>query len=109
MFVELELINPTDRNTWDKLILSFQDYSFFHSSAWAKVLVDTYDFKPLYWQVTQNNNVVALLPCMEVKGLFSGRRCVSLPFSDYCGPLVGENIHLMDLDRVSDLVIVLAF
>lgn len=91
------MIEPLNYHEWDNLVSSFDEYSFFHSSAWARVLVDTYNFTPLYLKVTENDTVIALLPCMEVKGLLPGRKCVSLPFSDYCGPLGCENIPLEDM------------
>ncbi len=95
--MKLEIIKPLNYNEWDNLVASFTDHSFFHSSAWARVLVDTYNFTLLYWKVTEKDKLIALLPCMEVKGLLSGCKCVSLPFSDYCGLLGCENIPLEDI------------
>ena len=95
--MKLEIIEPLNYNEWDNLVASFNDYSFFHSSAWAKVLFDTYEFKPLYYKITDKDTLIALIPCLEVKGLLSGRKCVSLPFSDHCGPLFCENIQIEDI------------
>ena len=91
MFMKFELVNPLDNRDWDELILSFKDYTFFHSSAWARVLVDTYNLKPLYWKITEKDTVIASLPSMEIKGLLFMHKCVSLPFSDYCGTLIYDN------------------
>jgi hypothetical protein len=60
----------------------------FHSLAWAKVIHATYGFRPVY--LTQGSDEVrhAALPLMEIESWWSGRRGVSLPFTDECQPLV---------------------
>ena len=84
MPLELEIINPLVYPDWDKLVLSTPNYSFFHSSAWARVLYETYKYKPLYFTLIKNNQLSALIPFMEVGSVLTGKRGVSLPFSDYC-------------------------
>ena len=37
------------------------------------------------------------MPVMEVKSIFTGRRGVSLPFTDYCEPIIHEDIQLQDV------------
>jgi len=89
---ELKVINPLDYPEWDKLVLSNKDYSFFHSLAWARVLYETYDFKPLYFSLINTNRLAALIPLMEVKSILTGKRGVSLPLTDYCEPIISEGI-----------------
>src|SRR3990167_10276631 len=84
MPLELEIINPLVYPDWDKLVLSTPNYSFFLSSAWARVLHETYKYKPLYFTLIKNNKLSALIPFMEVGSILTGKRGVSLPFSDYC-------------------------
>jgi hypothetical protein len=61
--------------------------SFFHSSAWARVLHDTYRYTPAYFVVRDAGRIQCLLPIMEVDSWLTGRRGVSLPFTDECEPL----------------------
>jgi CelD/BcsL family acetyltransferase involved in cellulose biosynthesis len=79
------LYDPTD---WDRRVYSHPQFNFFHTAAWAKVLCKTYGHTPLFLHVTHARESLALLPFMEVNSLFTGRRGVSLPFSDFCEPLV---------------------
>jgi len=91
---------------WDALVLSHPNYSFFHSSAWARVLKEAYGFRPMYFvqsrtgvsPVTGQGSrdglpyfnggpVVAVLPLMETRSWIRGMRGVSLPFTDACAPL----------------------
>ena len=85
---DLQIINPINYPEWDDLLLSNKEYSIFYSSGWAKVLHESYGYKPLYFTVVNNNKLQTLLPFMEVKSILTGNRGVSLPFTDYCEPIV---------------------
>ena len=68
-------------------MVSHPDATIFHSSAWARVLAETYGHRPFYLQARYGPKTVMLLPLMEVASSITGRRGVSLPFSDFCQPL----------------------
>src|SRR5207247_3356320 len=80
-------LDPSDAE-WDRLVLAHSSSSFFHSSAWARVLTRTYGHKPYYLRLTGDGKTAALLPLMEVSSGLTGRRGVCLPFSDFAAPLV---------------------
>lgn len=86
----LEVINPTIFPRWDEMILENRGYAFFHSSAWAKVLQYSYHYTPAYFTLTRGATLLAMLPVMEVDSFLTGRRGVSLTFSDYCEPLIDD-------------------
>ncbi len=100
--MKFKIINPLTYPGWDDLLLSNPGYSFFHSSSWARVLHESYQFEPLYITVIKDNKLLALIPFMEVKNLISGKKGVSLPFTDYVDPIVAEGNHIND---VFDLLI----
>lgn len=81
------LLDPSDAE-WDRLVLAHPSSSFFHSSAWARVLTRTYGHKPFYLRMTSEGKTAALLPLMEVSSRLTGRRGVCLPFSDFAAPLI---------------------
>jgi hypothetical protein len=82
--MHLQLIDPTDYTGWDSLLLRDEDHSFFHSSGWAKVLMESYGYKPVYFVSLNNGRLEFLMPMMEVSSPLTGKRGVSLPFSDEC-------------------------
>jgi hypothetical protein len=88
--VELKIVNPLQIPNWDELILSHPDAGVFHSSAWARVLSEAYGFKPTYFASFNNGGVNAVLPFMDVRSILTGCRGVSLPFTDYCSPLLSS-------------------
>jgi hypothetical protein len=94
---DIQIINPITHPGWNNLILSHPDYSFFHSSAWAKVLNEAYGYKLLYFTVLKNGSLSALIPIMEVNSFLTGRRGVSLPFTDYCEPIINDGVKFQDL------------
>ena len=84
------VVNPTLIPDWDANVQSHPDYSFFHSQAWAKVLSETYGFRPVYHLNEYDENSIDLFPLMEVDTWLTGKRGVGLPFTDHCQPLYSD-------------------
>lgn len=80
----MEIRNPLDYPDWNNLLLSNRNCSFFHSSNWARVLHESYAYTPLYLTGVEDKKFSLLIPLMEVKSILTGKRGVSLPFTDYC-------------------------
>lgn len=77
--------NPLEMPDWDAQLAQHPNGTFFHGSAWTKVLVETYGFTPR-WFAAENS----LLPLMEVDSWLTGRRGIALPFTDECEPLCAD-------------------
>jgi hypothetical protein len=84
----MRVVNPLRDPAWDHLIALHRDTGCFHTSAWAKVLHQTYNHRPFYLRFSRGRRLALLIPLMEVRSPFTGRRGVCLPFSDACDPLV---------------------
>jgi hypothetical protein len=103
MCSELQIINPINYPKWNELLLTKEGACIFHSSAWARVLFDTYHYSPLYFVIIEDNELSVAIPFMEVKSAFTGWRGVSLPFSDYCDPIVSKEVNFQDvLNQISE-------
>jgi hypothetical protein len=101
--LEMRICDPVRNPGWDHLIALHRDAGCFHTSAWAKVLHKTYKHHPFYLRFSRGRRLAALIPLMEVRSPFTGRRGVCLPFSDACEPLVfdPDSVDLV-MDRVVD-------
>lgn len=88
---KIEIINPITYPGWDDLIISTPNTSFFHSSNWARVLCESYNYHPLYFTTFKDGRLLSLIPVMEIESILTGRRGVSLPFSDYCESIGAES------------------
>ncbi len=93
MDFKLEVVNPVDYPKWDNLLLSSRDYSFFHSSYWAKVLYESYNYQPVYFTLMNEGKLSALIPVMSIKSILTGKRGVSLPFTDCCEPIILDKVQ----------------
>ncbi len=90
MATDIQILNPVTCSNWDNLLGPNGNYSFFHTAAWARVLYDTYKYQPLYFCKLNGYSIDALLPIMEVNSILTGNRGVSLPFTDFCEPILGD-------------------
>src|SRR5512136_895215 len=88
--MDIKIIDPAGFENWDDLLLRAGDEQFFHTSGWAKVLARSYRYKPVYFAGFEDGRLVLLLPFMDVSSPITGRRGVSLPFTDQCPPLAGD-------------------
>ncbi len=70
-------------------------------------MADCYGYQPFLLALGDNNGeLLSGLPVIELKSAFSGKRWISLPFTDYCSPLVRDGVSqeiiteaLIDLRR----------
>jgi hypothetical protein len=58
----ITIVNPIEYPNWDDLLLTNDQSTFFHTSAWARVLHESYKYKPLYFTSIDNGKLSALIP-----------------------------------------------
>ena len=90
--MNLQIFNPIQYEAWDELLLTNEKTSFFHTSGWAKVLHESYGYTPVYITSIEDGKLINLIPMMEVKSILTGKRGVSLPFTDNCEPVVENQV-----------------
>jgi CelD/BcsL family acetyltransferase involved in cellulose biosynthesis len=88
-------IDPLADPRWSGLLERHPEASVFHRSAWLAALRDTYAYRPIAFTDAPPGEPLssALLFC-QVDSWLTGRRLVSLPFSDHCAPLLESDAHL---------------
>jgi CelD/BcsL family acetyltransferase involved in cellulose biosynthesis len=101
---QLSIVNPLEVPDWDAQVLEFPEATVFHSAAWARVLVESYGFKPQYCVKYDGKRIAAVLPLMQVRDLLGRKKAVCLPFSDFCAPLYSDPADFRELfDHAQDL------
>jgi hypothetical protein len=93
----LTIIDPTNFQGWDELVASAGCRSTFLSSSWARVFSETYNYRPYYFSLINDGLLAGLIPLIEVKSSITGLRAVSLPFTDYCDPVITEKNVFEDI------------
>jgi CelD/BcsL family acetyltransferase involved in cellulose biosynthesis len=92
-------VDPLKDSRWDELVKRHPRASLFHSSAWLRALSRTYGYTPAAYTTSAPDEVMAngMVFC-RVESWLTGRRLVSLPFSDHCDPLIDAPA---DLDTIT--------
>src|SRR5215213_3756819 len=91
-------LNPLQDPRWPGLVERHPLGSVFHTSQWLHALQRTYGYEPVVFTTTRpgaelRNGVVFC----AVRSWLTGRRLVSLPFSDQCEPLVEHSAQLDEI------------
>jgi CelD/BcsL family acetyltransferase involved in cellulose biosynthesis len=96
-----------DDPRWTDFVASCAGATPFHHPAWARLLADTYGFRPFVLALAAaDGRPLAGAPFIEVRTLAHRRRWISLPFTDRCPPLAldapSEHRFLSLLSRASE-------
>jgi len=88
-------IDPLTDPRWNELIERHPRSSVFHSAGWLRALQGAYGYEPFVVSTSAPTRELenGVLFC-RVKSWVTGRRLVSLPFSDHCEPLVSNGDEL---------------
>lgn len=92
------LIQPLTEPRWRKLVHSHPHSSVFHSPEWLGALKQAYGYEVLAFTTSPPDSELqnAIVFC-EIDSWLTGRRLVSLPFSDHCDPLVTDEFQFRTL------------
>jgi len=81
-------INPSDDVRWTECVQASRAATMFHTASWLKVIHKTYGWDSRVLAIVDNSGVVkGCVPYFMIKSAITGRRIVSVPFSDYCHPV----------------------
>lgn len=100
MAQSVDILDPCSSPEWLKMVQSHQHAGIFHHPQWLTMLRETYGYEVFAVCVREAGNITAAVPFADIKSPLTGRRWVSLPFSDHCRPLV----HTGDPEALESLV-----
>jgi CelD/BcsL family acetyltransferase involved in cellulose biosynthesis len=91
-------LDPLQDGRWADIVQATEKSSVFHSVGWLNALHRTYGYEPIvYTSATPKAPLTDGVVFCRVKSRITGRRLVSLPFSDHCEPLVDHSAGLTAL------------
>jgi CelD/BcsL family acetyltransferase involved in cellulose biosynthesis len=91
-------LDPTRDARWDALLQRHPEASIFHTREWLEALRQTYGYEPVAFTSSPPGCPLTNgFPFCRISHWLSGRRLVSLPFSDHCTPLVESSEQLICL------------
>ncbi len=91
-------IEPLRDHRWEDFLDGEHRASVFHTTGWLEALQRAYGYQPIVYTTSSpgtrlRNGVVFC----QIESWLTGRRLVSLPFSDYCEPLVDNPEDLQSI------------
>jgi CelD/BcsL family acetyltransferase involved in cellulose biosynthesis len=91
------LIPPSDKR-WIDFVNSSPDSNIFHHPVWISLMAKCYGYQPFVTVIFgDQGEIIAGTPMMEVNSWLTGRRWLSLPFTDHCQPLYDTDAGLQQL------------
>jgi CelD/BcsL family acetyltransferase involved in cellulose biosynthesis len=81
-------LDPLEDPRWPELLRHHPQATIFHTPGWLNALRGTYGYEPMVLTTSAPNAELrnGLVFC-QINSWLTGRRLVSLPFSDHCQPL----------------------
>lgn len=84
---DIRILGESDEAAFRGFVASAPQASIYHTAEWRDALVATYGYRPVYLGCFDQGKLTSILPTMEVSSWLTGKRLVSLPFSNMCGPI----------------------
>ena len=90
MLDQISFDDDNQAKEWDAFVESHPKGTPYHMSGWLKAIVETYSFKSASYVWRNQGTITGVFPAFWVKSFMLGSRLISLPFSDYGGPLFSD-------------------
>jgi len=99
MSVRIRPLDETNAIAWDTFVRARPEGSFFHLSAWARVIAQSFGHVTYYALAEQDGAVVGVLPLVRMKTLLFGDLLASTPYCVYGGALAATPEGAAALDE----------
>jgi FemAB-related protein (PEP-CTERM system-associated) len=84
------LAAQADGARWDEFVTAQAEGTFFHLSAWRRVIAEVFGHPTHYLYVERDGAIDGVLPLAEVRSRLFGHKLVSLPFCVYGGAVARD-------------------
>jgi len=81
----LDLADTATALRWDEFVLSCPEATFFHRSAWQKIIRDVFKHSTHFLYAEADGRIRGILPLAHVNSRLFGNSLVALPFAVYGG------------------------
>jgi CelD/BcsL family acetyltransferase involved in cellulose biosynthesis len=94
------LIDPIADREWLEFVERSPSAEVFHHPRWLELLREQYGYELSACCVGNGNGIEAGIPIARIESRLTGRRLVSLPFSDFCSPATAVDPDEAALDAL---------
>lgn len=97
-----------DHDAWDQFVLNSPNGSFFHQTAWKRVIDHAFGYPSAYFFAEERGEISGVLPLFHVKDLLGRGGLISVPFGVSGGVVAGTQlagVRLLEkaMDRAKSL------
>ncbi|MBN2566875.1 GNAT family N-acetyltransferase [Candidatus Woesearchaeota archaeon] len=83
----IQKLSTEDRNAYTEYVVRAAEGSFYHTLAWHDAVIETYGLEPHYLIAYDGGLAIGVLPLFLIRSRLMGDRLISVPYSNYAGPL----------------------
>ncbi len=87
---DIQIVDPCTSEEWREFVHEHPDAGVFHHPAWLQMLRDVYGYRIFAACIKDGRRIRAGMPFADVRSLLTGKRWISVPFSDHCRPLLSD-------------------
>ena len=84
-------LDPLTDPRWSEFVMQHEDSTIFHTKDWLASLHHTYGYQPIAFTTSNGAGLDNALVFCKINSSLTGKRLVSLPFSDHCQPLADHD------------------
>ena len=104
----VRLFRDSDRDRWERFVFACPEATFFHRIGWREIYEDVFRHRTHYLLAERGDQVVGVLPLVQLKSWLFGHSLVSLPFAVYGGvaaadPEAKQALHRLAVDLGREL------
>lgn len=98
--MDVYAIDPLSDPRWPEFLQDSPRASVFHTRGWLESLRCTYGYKPVVYTTSSPASPLTNgWAFCQIRSWLTGKRLVSLPFSDHCDPLVEIREHFIEISE----------
>jgi FemAB-related protein (PEP-CTERM system-associated) len=98
--------DPAIDAAWNHFVMENPNGTFFHQSAWKRVMEKTYGYEAFYFYAERGGQITGVAPAFLISNWVMGRCLLSLPFAVYGGVCAGdpesERLLIGRLERLAE-------
>ncbi|MDO6425483.1 FemAB family PEP-CTERM system-associated protein [Thalassotalea sp. 1_MG-2023] len=98
MVARVITITEQDFTRWDNYVRTHKQGSFFHLSGWMSVISKSFGHSCYYIMAEDGDQVLGVLPLVEVKSALFGHALISTPFCVYGGAIADNDDVVRELE-----------
>ncbi len=101
MTISIQKLSKENKLDWDKYVEN-KHSSIYHDSRWPLLIKKVFGHTSHHLLAIENEEVIGILPLVQIKSILFGNYLVSMPYFNYGGVLVDSEVALNELHSAAN-------